>query len=136
MILFCLSRFTKTHHKQRGYNQAAVLAQQLARHYDLPLVGHNLLRIRQVKPQSQIKGRKARKDNVKNAFCVKHPRVIDTQRVILIDDVFTTGATVNECAKMLKRAGASSVLALTISRASLTDHASPDSERILKEDIN
>jgi ComF family protein len=114
-----------THQKRRGYNQSQILAQHLARHYGLQLVQQNLLRIRQIKTQSQIKGRQARKDNVKNAFYVKSPQAIHKQRVILVDDVLTTGATVNECAKMLKRAGAASVLVLTLSRVHFTDHPTP-----------
>lgn len=115
----------RTHHKQRGYNQAAVLARYVAHHYNLPLASHNLLRIRQVKAQSQVKGRQARRDNVKNAFHIREPQAIHNQQVILVDDVLTTGATVNECAKTLKKAGARSVLVLTLSRANFTDHANP-----------
>ncbi|GAK55649.1 phosphoribosyltransferase [Candidatus Vecturithrix granuli] len=106
----------KTHQKHRGYNQAAILATYLARHYHVPLLLNNLVRIREIKAQSQVKGRQARKDNVKNAFRVREPQMIDKRRVILVDDVFTTGATVNECSKMLKQAGASVVLVLTLSR--------------------
>lgn len=106
----------KTHQKQRGYNQAEILAKYLARHYHIPLILNNLIRIREIKAQSQIKGHQARKDNVKNAFRVKNSQIIDGQRVILVDDVFTTGATVNECSKMLKQAGAHVVCALTLSR--------------------
>lgn len=123
----------KTHQRQRGYNQSVILAQQLARHYGIPLLLHNLLRIRQIKTQSQLRGRQARRDNVKNAFYLRYPQAIYKQRVILVDDVFTTGTTVNECAKILKQAGACSVLALTLSRAHFTDHASPGSEIMIKK---
>ncbi|MDY0094318.1 MAG: ComF family protein [Candidatus Vecturithrix sp.] len=118
----------KTHQKQRGYNQAAILATYLARHYHISLLLNNLIRIREVKAQAQIKGRQARKDNVKNAFCVKDPEKIDKQRVILVDDVFTTGATVNECSKMLKQAGAQTVCVLTLSRVHFGEYRNPASD--------
>ena len=59
---------------------------------------------------------KERKKNVKNVFSVKHPECIKGQSVLLIDDVYTTGATINECAKVLLKAGAKNVDALTFTR--------------------
>jgi ComF family protein len=106
----------KTRQKQRGYNQSAILARHLARHYQLHLILRNLIRIRPTDAQSQIKGRKERQENVKNAFRLRFPGAIRDRNLILVDDVLTTGATVNECAKTLKQAGATSILVLTLSR--------------------
>ncbi len=106
----------KTRQRQRGYNQSAILARHLARHYGLRVLGHKLLRTRPTNAQAQMKGRKERQENVKNAFSVRSPEVIRDQNLILIDDVLTTGATMNECAKVLKQAGAASILVLTLSR--------------------
>ena len=107
----------KSRQKQRGYNQSAILAKYLAQHYQRHLLLNNLLRIRHTDAQSLLQGRQKRQENVKNAFRVKFPASIHNQHLILVDDVFTTGATVNECAKVLKQAGARTVLVLTLSRA-------------------
>jgi ComF family protein len=115
----------KTRQKQRGYNQSTILAKYLAHHYHLPLILNNLIRIRPTDSQSLLQGHQERQKNVKNAFRVKVPASIQDQSLILLDDVFTTGATVNECAKTLKQAGAKSVLVLTVSRADIQQHLSP-----------
>ena len=115
----------KTRQRQRGYNQSAILAKYVARHYQRKLMLNNLIRIRDTSAQSLVKGRRERKNNVKNAFHVKFPSLIHHRHVVLIDDVFTTGATVNECSKVLKKAGARSVLVLTLSRAGFVYHSVP-----------
>jgi ComF family protein len=107
----------KIRQRQRGYNQAAILAKILAQHFHLPLLTNNLIRIRHTHSQALLKGRKERQENVKNAFQVVNPSVLQDKQVILVDDVMTTGATVNECAKTLKQAGVKSVLVLALSRA-------------------
>ncbi len=112
----------KSKQKQRGYNQAFLLARHLAAHGHLDMMAGNLLRIRDTRPQNKQEGRKARQENVKNAFQVMRPDEVQGKHLILIDDVLTTGATVNECAKMLKHAGAASVLVLTLSRAGFHPH--------------
>lgn len=116
----------KTRQRQRGYNQSALLAAQLARQYHIPLMRTNLIRIRSTHAQALLKGRKARQENVKNAFSVRIPEQVRGKRVIVVDDVMTTGATLNECAKVLKRAGASYVCVMTLSRAGLRQFHSPD----------
>lgn len=103
--------------QQRGYNQAGLLAQHLAQHYRLTYRPDVLTRDRDTPSQALLKGRRARRANVKNAFRVAAPAHIQAQHLILVDDVMTTGATVNECAKTLKRAGAASVIVLALSRA-------------------
>ena len=106
----------KTRQRQRGYNQSSMLAKYLAQHFRIALVVDNLRRIRATTPQWQTKGRKERQENVKNAFRLDHPTTLQNKAVILIDDVMTSGATFNECAKTLKQAGVTSVLVLALSR--------------------
>jgi len=60
---------------------------------------------------------RARRESVARAFAVRHPKLIADRRVLLVDDVFTTGATVSACAEALKEAGAASVYVLTVARA-------------------
>jgi ComF family protein len=106
----------KIRQRRRGYNQSAILAKHIARHYQIPLIVNNLVRIRYTDSQALLKGQKARQANVKNAFRVTHPTSLRDKHVILIDDVLTTGATVNECSKTLKEAGVKSILVFTLSR--------------------
>jgi ComF family protein len=74
-----------------------------------------LERNRYTEPQTKLSGKK-RRQNLKNAFQVNDKEVVKGKRVLLVDDVFTTGTTVNECAKVLKKAGAREVHVLTLAR--------------------
>jgi len=102
--------------KHRGFNQALLLAQGVAMHFGCMLSFDNLLRTRQTRPQVELSGEE-RALNVKGAFSLLHPQEVKNRGILLIDDVFTTGATMNECARMLKLAGARSVVAFTLARA-------------------
>ena len=102
--------------RERGFNQALVQAQALAQLSHLPLEEHSLVRRSQTKMHRAGMDVKARRQSVANAFFVRHPELIAGKRVLLIDDVFTTGATVSACARTLHDAGAEKSLALTIAR--------------------
>lgn len=102
--------------RQRGFNQALLLASGFAGSYGLPLSYDNLVRIRFTAPQVELSGAE-RIRNVAGAFALARPGDILDRRVLLVDDVFTTGATLNECSRVLTRAGAASVTALTLARA-------------------
>jgi ComF family protein len=101
--------------KKRGYNQAALLARVLAEHAFLALNETHLVRTRATPPQVGL-GARERKTNVQDAFAWAGPR-LDGIGVLLVDDVCTTGATLEACALALRRAGAESVWALTLARA-------------------
>jgi ComF family protein len=101
----------------RGFNQAAVIARQVARRRDLPLSETNLIRVSHSEQHRAGMDLRARHDTVANAFKVQHPALISGERILLIDDVFTTGATVSSCARALLDAGAAEVLVLAIARA-------------------
>ncbi len=100
---------------KRKYNQSAILAAGLSELCNIPADYASLKKIRHTTPQIQCSG-KQRTQNVKNAFQVVAPQNIKGKRIVLIDDVYTTGSTLNECAKALKKAGAKSVDALTVAR--------------------
>ena len=102
--------------KQRGFNQALLLAHRTSETHSIPLSYDNLFRLRPTRPQVELTGEERIK-NVKGAFALRQPGELADKNVVLIDDVFTTGATMNECARVLKRAGAARVTALTLSRA-------------------
>ena len=99
----------------RRYNQAAVLAQAIAKAGGPPFAATHLIRRRRT-PSQGNKNATARRRNVAGAFAVKDADKLSGKRVVVIDDVLTTGATVEECARVLKRAGAVRVDVLTLAR--------------------
>jgi ComF family protein len=102
--------------RQRGFNQALILAHGISKTFSLPLSYDNLKRVRPTRPQVELSGEERIK-NVAGAFALRRSDEMKDRDVLLIDDVFTTGATMNECARVLKDAGAARVTALTIARA-------------------
>jgi len=99
----------------RGFNQAALISIAIARRLARPLDTGSLIRTRATSSQT-AKDRQERHRNVHNAFQVKRPARIANRRILLIDDVMTTGATVDECARVLLAAGARRVDVLTLAR--------------------
>lgn len=103
--------------RERGFNQALLLARELARLSELPLDAHSVIRRVHTERHRAGMDARARRESVADAFAVRHADAIAGQRVLLIDDVFTTGATVSACAAALKEAGAEEVFVLTVARA-------------------
>ena len=101
--------------RHRSYNQANVLAKHFSVETSIPFEPRCLVRIRHTQTQTKLNARQ-RKVNVHNAFEVQMPNWIKGRRILLVDDVMTTGATVNECAVVLMKAGALSVHVLTVAR--------------------
>jgi len=101
--------------RYRGFNQAIALARPIRREFGLPIITHVLRRTRHTVPQVNL-GLKERLTNIKGAFGVRQAGRIEGKHLLLVDDVYTTGATINECARVLKRAGAASVTAFTLTR--------------------
>ncbi|HVN26839.1 MAG TPA: ComF family protein, partial [Candidatus Binataceae bacterium] len=99
----------------RGFNQAALLAMSIARRFAKPIDLKSLTRTRMTTPQTS-QDHDARRRNVRRAFAVKHPARVRGKRLLLIDDVMTTGATVDECSRVLMAAGAARVDVLTLAR--------------------
>jgi ComF family protein len=101
---------------QRRYNQAVLLADAVHVAGGPPIAADCLVRRRRTPSQGHL-GPLARERNVRGAFAVQCPSIVRGKRLVIIDDVMTTGATVGECARVLKRAGAESVRVLTLARA-------------------
>jgi ComF family protein len=109
--------------RERGFNQARLLAEGLKRSLERSLAGKRmridpglLVRTRATLPQAGLK-LQARKQNVRGAFAVVKPRIVEGRQIVLIDDVMTTGATLAACATVLKKQGAARVYALAMARA-------------------
>ena len=102
--------------RQRGFNQALLLAKKLFPENKEKIQFDILLRQEDTPTQTGLSG-KERRRNLKNAFIIKRPSEITGKNILLLDDVLTTGATINECAKALKTAGCERVEVLTICRA-------------------
>ncbi len=105
----------KKRQKQRGYNQSEEIAKELALTFKAPLLKDVLIKTKAIQPQMEL-SKEERKENIKSAFSIKSAEDIKGKKIFLIDDVFTTGSTVEECAKILKEAGAQEVWAITIAR--------------------
>lgn len=101
--------------REREFNQSAIIASVISSRFEIPLLTDVLLRQRYTKPQVEL-GFRERKENVAGAFILQNKKAIKNRHIILVDDVFTTGSTVNECAKVLKNNGAGKVFVITIAR--------------------
>jgi ComF family protein len=101
--------------RERGYNQSALLARELSKSIDLPVIEDCLVRVKQAQPQVRAVDVEERRRNVADAFVCRDDKVSGKQ-IILIDDVCTSGATLESCAAALKDRGAASVWGLTLAR--------------------
>jgi len=102
--------------KERGYNQAELIAQALARRLNLPCRSHLLVRTKP-RPEKQRLTVRERWHSVRNAFDMRQGSRVDKLRVLLLDDVLTTGATLDACSRALREAGAAYVAAISVARA-------------------
>lgn len=105
-----------TRTRERGFNQAAVIAAALGKQLQLPLDEASLDRVSGSEKYRAGLDPKGRRDTVAGAFAVRHPRLVENENILLIDDVFTTGATVDACSDVLLASGARNVYVLTIAR--------------------
>ncbi len=103
----------KKHKLIRGYNQSELIARKISDTLGITLEKNNLAKVINTKKQSTLT-KSEREKNVKNAFKLKNPEKIKDKKIILFDDIYTTGSTVNECSKVLKKAGAAEIVILTI----------------------
>ena len=108
----------KARKRERGFNQSEIVAESLGAELNLKIEKNILSRIKNTRDQTKL-SIEERKQNVAGAFQVQDKqKILQGQKIILVDDVITTGATLNECARVLKQAGAKEILAVTIAKAS------------------
>ena len=105
----------KKRYKQRGYNQTELIARKIAQKLDITMVTDVLQKEINNKPQSDL-SKIERVQNIKNVYTVQNSQKIKNKAILIIDDIYTTGNTVNECSKMLKQAGANKIAVLTIAK--------------------
>ncbi|MFN3530953.1 MAG: ComF family protein [Candidatus Brocadia sp.] len=104
----------------RGFNQSELLSRGIQRHFSKPISINNLCRIKNTASQTRL-SKNQRQINIHNAFFVHYPKSFKGKRVLLVDDVLTTGVTASECSKKLKEAGAESVHLLILATAKYHD---------------
>lgn len=101
--------------RQRGYNQTELLAREIVKKLELKTLKNALIKYKNTKPQSEL-NKQERMENVIGVYKVINNEQIFNKKILLIDDVYTTGSTTNECAKVLKEAGASIIDIFTIAK--------------------
>ena len=94
---------SKKRMKERGYNQSLLIAKKLSREVKIPLQVNCLLKTKNIIEQSKL-NKEQRKQNIQNVYELKNGEILNNKRILLIDDIYTTGSTVNECAKILQQA--------------------------------
>jgi len=105
----------KSRLKWRGYNQAELIAKELSSVLRISFDKNNLIKIKNTPPQAELI-QEDRFKNVTNVFLCQNPENIKNKKVLLIDDIYTTGTTMEECAKILKQSGAKEVWGLVVAR--------------------
>lgn len=101
--------------RERGFNQSQLLATRISQNLQLPLLTHSAFRVRDTPPQSSLPWQ-ARKRNVRKAFALAHHLDVRDKHIAIVDDVMTTGASINALADLLKQAGAKEISAWVVAR--------------------
>lgn len=101
---------------ERGYNQAEIIAMEIGKRIGIKFNGNILKRIKFTETQTKL-NLTDRRENIKDAFKLKKQKLVKNKNIILVDDVITTGATISECAKVLKNNGAKNIYALSVAIA-------------------
>lgn len=102
--------------KVRGYNQSDLIVKEIAKKIDdIRLENNVLLKVQNTKPQSTL-NKLERNENAKNAYMVKNVDKVKNKSILLFDDIFTTGNTVNECSRLLKLSGAKDIGIITLAK--------------------
>ena len=101
--------------KERGYNQSSLLAKEMAKLLGIEYKENCLIKMKDIVPQSRLK-KEDRQLNVQDVYGIKNIKYTENKKVLLVDDIFTTGSTVNECSKTLKRSGAVEIGVFTIAK--------------------
>jgi len=102
--------------RKRGFNQSKLISEAVAKNFDLEM-SDCLKRIKNNKPQASLKDNEARIKNMAGCFRIKNSELVKNKNILLVDDVFTSGATINEAVRILKESGAKKIIVLVIAKA-------------------
>ena len=102
-------------YRKRGYNQSYLLAKEICKYANLNLEQNCLYKIKNNVEQSGLNGLD-RQENIKGAYELRNMQILNNKKILLLDDVYTTGATVNECAKILSKANPSKIGVFTVAK--------------------
>lgn len=105
----------KLRFNRRGYNQSELVAFEISKFLNLGIATDLMAKVRSTKDQASLK-EEIRTENIEGAFVCLKPEGVPGKKIMLVDDVYTTGATMNECARVLKESGAAEVWGLAIAR--------------------
>lgn len=101
---------------ERGYNQSELISKEIVNNIKrIKLLTNVLIKVQNTKPQSTL-NKEQRIENAKNAYAIKNSEKIKNKNIILVDDIYTTGSTANECSKLLKFAGAKEINIFTLAK--------------------
>ena len=101
--------------KWRGFNQAEEIGKELSKFLKISLLNNVLAKIKETPSQVELSDEE-RKENIKGVFLVKNGELIRNRKILLVDDIYTTGSTLEECAKVLKEAGAKEIVGIVVAR--------------------
>ncbi len=114
--LICWAPLSRERFRERGFNQAELMAREMGRLLSIP-AGPALEKVRDTRAQSELEEESARRANARGAYALLPGADLTGKRVVLVDDVVTSGSTLSECAALLRRAGAERVFCLTLAKA-------------------
>ena len=114
-MILCPIPLHKRKLKWRGFNQAQEIAKHLSQALSIPLYSDILLKTKNTTPQIELQGIE-RRINMLDVFEIQRPELVQNKNILLVDDVYTTGATMREAQKVLQQAGAKKVTALVVAR--------------------
>lgn len=101
--------------RERGFNQSELLGKNIASYFKIEILSNVLFRTKETRPQFFLRERE-RKENIKNAFTLKNEEIIKNKNILLIDDIYTTGSTLREASKTIKKAKTKNIYCLTLAR--------------------
>lgn len=106
---------SKKRYKERGYNQSYLIAKEIAKNTDLEILNNCLIKTKNIIEQSKL-NKEERKINIQGVYEIKNSALIKNKKILLIDDIYTTGSTVNECSKILNKEKTNKIGVLTIAK--------------------
>ena len=106
---------SKERMKERGYNQSLIIAKELNKYLKLEIAENSLIKIKNVIEQSKL-NKEERQNNIIDAYEIKNKQILENKKILLIDDIYTTGSTVNECSRMLKLASPKEIGVLALAK--------------------